>query len=58
MLEIPLYPKMDLSGLHCDFAALSRFHRQGEQVHFDKAVNALFFYGLEVCPHESFGGHS
>lgn len=34
---------MELSGLHCDFAALGRFHRQREHVDFDKAVNSGFF---------------
>ena len=37
----PLYPKMELSGLHCDFAALSRFHRQCEHVYFE-AVYPFF----------------
>lgn len=38
-----LYPKMELSGLHCDFAALSRFHRQCEHVYFDKAIYPFLF---------------
>lgn len=40
MWLIPNYPKMELSGLHCDFAALSGFHRQSKHVYFDKAVNS------------------
>ncbi|KSY14156.1 hypothetical protein APT98_24620 [Klebsiella quasipneumoniae] len=43
MFLASLYPKMELSGLHCDFAALSRFHRQREHVYFDKAVYPFLF---------------
>ncbi|AMA18038.1 hypothetical protein AWN66_21025 [Klebsiella pneumoniae subsp. pneumoniae] len=42
MFLASLYPKMELSGLHCDFAALSRFHRQCEHVYFDKAIYPFF----------------
>ena len=34
---------MEPLGLHCDFAALGRLHRQREHVDFDKAVNSGFF---------------
>lgn len=33
---------MELSGLHCYFAALGSFHSQSEHVYFDEAVYPLF----------------
>lgn len=43
MFKVLFYPRMELSGLHCDFAALGSFHRQRKHVDFDKAVNSGFF---------------